>query len=200
MNAPLLMDNRFAFWLQPEQWPLWAAVTGQAFLVLLAAVLGYAVAVRGIRTAERHGRLPITVGFALRKVLQWITVVVAVILLLSVFGIFQNVFAAVAGVLTLVAAGFVAFWSVLSNLLCALILLTARPFMLGDRIQFVGDETVGTVADFNLLFTTLRLDDGRLLQVPNNMFFQKMFLRSPSAQPADLAASLESSPQQTTQP
>jgi small-conductance mechanosensitive channel len=33
------------------------------------------------------------------------------------------------------------------------------------------------VIDFNLIFTTLRDDDGSLLQVPNNTFFQKPIRR-----------------------
>ncbi len=34
------------------------------------------------------------------------------------------------------------------------------------------------IADaMNLLFTTLRAADGRLVQVPNNLFFQKVIVR-----------------------
>ncbi|HEX6984995.1 MAG TPA: mechanosensitive ion channel domain-containing protein, partial [Planctomycetaceae bacterium] len=183
--------NRVGEWLDPENWPRATRVTVLAGAVILAAVVGYAAAVRGVNAAERLGRLPASIGFALRKVLRWVTFLIAATLLLSVFGVFESVFAALAGVLTLVAAGFVAFWSVLSNLLCAIILLVARPFMIGDRLTFVGDDVTGTVCDFNLLFTTLKVDDGRTLQVPNNLFFQKMFLRGEGETRQDLAASLE---------
>ena len=32
----------------------------------------------------------------------------------------------------------------------------------------------GKAIDFNLMFTTLRADDGGMIQVPNNLFFQKV--------------------------
>jgi small-conductance mechanosensitive channel len=178
--------------IDPEKWSRTARAVAGAGAVILAAVVGYAAVVRGVNAAERRGRLPASVAFALRKILRWVTVLVAGSLLLAVLGVFESVFTALAGVLTLVAAGFVAFWSVLSNLLCAVILLVARPFQLGDRLTFPGDDDLtGSVSDFDLLFTTLRLDDGRLLRVPNNLFFQKMFLREPADRPKELAASLE---------
>ena len=192
MPFPAAIDwNRVTEWFDAENWPDWAESAALAGVVVLAAVIGYAVAVRGVNAAERHGRLPASIGFALRKVLRWVTFLVAATLLLQVIGVFESVFTALAGVLTLVAAGFVAFWSVLSNLFCAIILLVARPFMIGDRLTFVGDDVTGTVCDFNLLFTTLKVDDGRMLQVPNNLFFQKMFLRGEGETRTDLAASLE---------
>lgn len=160
--------------------------------VIVAAVVAYAVVVRGVNLAERRGRLPRSIAFALRKVLRWATFLVAATLLLQVFGAFESVFGALAGVMALIAGGFVAFWSVLSNILCAIILLIARPFMLGDRLTFPGDNNLtGEVSDFNLLFTTLLTDDGKLLQVPNSLFFQKLFLREHGARPKELAESLE---------
>jgi small-conductance mechanosensitive channel len=178
--------------LSRAQWREFGRAAALAAAVIIAAVAGYAVTVRGINLAERRGRLPKAIAFAVRKVLRWITFLVAATLLLQVLNVSQSVFAALAGVLTLVAAGFVAFWSVLSNILCAIILLIARPFMIGDRLTFPGDNNLtGEVSDFNLLFTTLLTDDGKLLQVPNSLFFQKLFLREHGARPKELAASLE---------
>ncbi len=176
--------------LDPHDWPPTARAVAGAIAALAVTFLAYRAVSRGLGVAERSGRLPAAVAFALR----WVAVVVAAVWLLQVVGVFESVFAAVAGVLTFVAAGFVAFWSVLSNLLCALILLVARPFQLGDRLSFPVEGLSGTVSDFNLLFTVLRTDDGRLLSVPNNLFFQKMFLRETGARTAELAESLEALP------
>ena len=175
-----------------DDWRRVGRVAALAAGVIIVAVLGYAAAVRGVNLAERRGRLPKAVAFAIRKLMRWITFLVAATVLLQVIGVFESVFTALAGVLTLIAAGFVAFWSVLSNFLCAIILLVARPFMLGDRLTFPTDNGLsGEVSDFNLLFTTLRTDEGRLLQVPNSLFFQKLFLREHGDRPKELAESLE---------
>lgn len=184
--------------LSRDEWRLAGRKAALAAGLVVAAVVAYAVSVRGVNLAERRGRLPRAVAFAIRKILRWVTFLVAATLLLQVLGVFESVFTALAGVLTLIAAGFVAFWSVLSNLLCAIILLVARPFMIGDRLTFPSDGNLtGEVTDFNLLFTTLRTDDGKLIQVPNSLFFQKLFLRELGDRPTDLAESLEAPRNQT---
>ena len=50
-----------------------------------------------------------------------------------------------------------------------------RPFRLGDNVELLPENLKGRAIDRNLMFTVLREDSGALLQVPNNLFFQKMF-------------------------
>lgn len=91
------------------------------------------------------------------------------------FGV--DFFAALGGLLALVGIGFVAVWSILSNVLCTLLLLTLRPFRVGDELELVPDPLRGRVVDLNLFFTTLQAADGRLIQLPNNLFFQRAVVR-----------------------
>jgi small-conductance mechanosensitive channel len=62
---------------------------------------------------------------------------------------------------------------------------------MGDRIEIPADELKGRVIDLNLLFTTLREEDGSLLQVPNNFFFQKAIRRIPGKHKMELAEQLK---------
>jgi small-conductance mechanosensitive channel len=87
------------------------------------------------------------------------------------------VWASLTAVLALVAVGFVAVWSVLSNAFCSVMLMVSRPFNVGDTIEIPGEGWGGKVIDFNLIFTTLRDEQGVMLQVPNNLFFQKPIRR-----------------------
>ena len=105
--------------------------------------------------------------------------VTCIVLLLQVWGVLENAWAVFTAVFAMVAIGFVAIWSVLSNSLCALFLLVTKPFRVGDKIQIVGDAFSGKVVDFNLLFTTLREEgsEGASIQIPNNIFFQRMIRR-----------------------
>ncbi len=91
------------------------------------------------------------------------------------FGV--DFFALMGGVLALIAIGFFAVWSTLSNVLCSLFLLTVRPFHMGDEVELLPDPVRGRVTDLNLFFTTLATDDGRLVQIPNNLFFQRVAVR-----------------------
>ena len=77
----------------------------------------------------------------------------------------------------MVAIGFVAVWSVLSNISCTLMILLFRPFSIGDRLEFPGEDIRGEAIDLNFLYTTLETTDGYRMQVPNNLFFQKVLKR-----------------------
>ena len=71
-------------------------------------------------------------------------------------------------------------WSILSHMLASVLIVVFRPFEVGDRVEIVGDDpVVGEVTDLNPVYTTLVADDGGILQVPNNLFFQKALKRQP---------------------
>lgn len=115
------------------------------------------------------------VGY-IRRILRWSALFAAVLLLLQSFGLLQDAWAMLTAMVAMVAIGFVAVWSVLSNTLCSLILLTARPFRVGDQIELPSDNLKGKVVNFSMLFTTLRAEDGAQIQISNNLFFQRVIV------------------------
>jgi small-conductance mechanosensitive channel len=78
--------------------------------------------------------------------------------------------------------GFVAVWSVLSNLLCTLMLILFHPFRVGDEIEIIDPAMTtglaGRVRNINLVFTHLHAAGpdaaDTTLYIPNNIFFQKI--------------------------
>jgi small-conductance mechanosensitive channel len=122
------------------------------------------------------------------KVGRWLINGAALVMLLGALGFnLGGLWAMLATVVGMVAIGFVAVWSVLSNTLCTLIILIYRPFDIGDEIEFAGEPVQGKVADLNFIFTTLRASDGTFLQIPNNLFLQKVIKRRRSASAIPLA-------------
>jgi len=106
------------------------------------------------------------------------------------------------GLLTIaamIAVGFIAMWSVLSNLLCALLLVIFAPFRIGDEIEIIeatgGSGLRGKVVDLNILYTTLQevteagVHNG-VTHVPNNIFFQKTVRLWQGAQTTSLETAL----------
>jgi small-conductance mechanosensitive channel len=87
-------------------------------------------------------------------------------------GGFWTVFVSAA---TIIGAAFVATWALVSNVTADLFITIWRPFRLGDTIELLPDRLKGRAVDRNLMFTVLREEDGSVLQVPNNLFFQKIF-------------------------
>ncbi len=71
--------------------------------------------------------------------------------------------------LTSVAIGF-SLKDVLSNYISGVILLSARPFHIGDQVVINGYE--GTITQVQLRSTTLRTYDGRMVYIPNQEVFQ----------------------------
>lgn len=88
-----------------------------------------------------------------------------------------DLFTIVAGTFALIATGFVALWSTLSNILCTILILVTRPFRIGDEIAFPPDSFEGEVIDLSFFFTTLKMRDGRFVNVPNTTFFQRIMVR-----------------------
>ncbi len=108
------------------------------------------------------------------KVGSFLVVIAGVLLILHELRIpVAPLWTMVSAVLAMVAIGFVAVWSILSNTLCSLMLLIFQPFKAGSTIELVGTEVRGRVVNFNLMYTTLRTDDGDAIEVPNNAFFQQ---------------------------
>lgn len=152
---------------------------GTTAAILFGALLVYLVISKLLGRAERGGHLPGPFVATLRRVARGVLLLGTALLILQAYGLLQNVFVALGSLLALVAIGFVAVWSVLSNTLCSLILLIVRPFEVGDRLEFPPDDVSGKAVNFNLIYTTLRTDDGAFVHIPNNMFFQRMLVRKP---------------------
>lgn len=148
-----------------------------AAAVLLIAVAVYWSLTRSLAGLHANRKLSENTFVLLRRLCRWTVFPVMVLLAAQQFGLLENLWAAMTAMLAMVAIGFVAVWSVLSNTLCSVILMIARPFNVGDEVEFPEDSLGGRVINFNLIFTTLRDHQGYLIQVPNNMFFQKAIRR-----------------------
>lgn len=119
----------------------------------------------------------------LRGIAWWAVSIFVILMILQQLGV--QVIGLWAGLLTvagMVTIGFIAVWSVLSNILCALLLVIFAPFRIGDEIEIIeatgGTGLRGKVVNLNVLYTSLQevTDDGvrnGATHVPNNIFFQK---------------------------
>lgn len=154
-----------------------ARVVGLGLAVMVGATVAYLLLTRSLRTLRHRRYLPEPLVATFRRIGKWVIVVASGLLFLQMLGVLQSVITAVVGVFALLAIGFVAVWSVLSNTLCSLILMIIRPYRVGDTLSLPPDDLRGKVVNFNLIFTTLETEDGCLLQVPNNIFFQRPVVR-----------------------
>jgi small conductance mechanosensitive channel len=107
-----------------------------------------------------------TVGFLVR----FSTIVVAVLVALRVAGLDPRTLA-VGGAFTAVVLGLAA-QQTFGNLFAGLVLLSARPFRVGDRVRLQGGGLAGSiegvVSSLGLLYTTFSSDENQIM-VPNNV-------------------------------
>ena len=107
-----------------------------------------------------------TVGFLLRLV----TMLVAVLVALRVAGLGPRTLA-LGGAFTAVVVGLAA-QQTLGNLFAGMVLLSARPFRVGERVKLQGGGLAGTVegvvSSLGLLYTTLASGDDAIM-VPNSV-------------------------------
>ncbi|MFZ0669807.1 MAG: mechanosensitive ion channel domain-containing protein [Pseudolabrys sp.] len=100
---------------------------------------------------------------------------IAVLSILDAWGIgIAGLWGLVVSSIAVIGVGFLATWAIVSNFTSSFFLTIWRPFRLGDTVILLPD-TSGRVTDRNLMFTVLRDQDGSVVNVPNNLFFQKMF-------------------------
>ena len=154
-------------------------------LAVLLGLLFYYIISRTIKKASVNGYFDNHLSTILNNVVKWILLIVVFLLSLGFYGVpVHTMWAAFSGVLALVAIGFVAVWSVLSNVLCSVLLIIFAPFRIGDEVEIqeptANFSVKGKVISIDMLMTSLEVIDEspedrgvNIMRVPNNIFFQK---------------------------
>lgn len=152
-----------------------ATTAAQVVTVVLLVILGWAIArdfgrVLSPSLGKRVDPATAgTIGFLVRL----LTLVAAVIVALRFAGV-DTADIAIGASFTAVVFGLAA-QPTLANLIAGVVLLSARPFRVGDRVRLQGGmlagQIEGTVASLGLLYTTFATGQDRIL-VPNNTIIQ----------------------------
>ena len=163
-------------------------IAARIAVLALLGVLAFTLVRRGLRFLHTRQYLPSALYRIADGILRWVVVVLVALMALQQAGVsVQHLWAAVSAFFVLIAVGFVAVWSVLSNILCAVFLIIFAPFRIGDEIELIeptgsGSGLKGRVTGLNILFTTLEQISSEtgetfVIEVPNNIFFQKSIRR-----------------------
>jgi small-conductance mechanosensitive channel len=97
-------------------------------------------------------------------------------LVLSLWGVNVNgLWTLLVSIAAVIGVGFLAVWTIASNITASFFITIWRPFHFGQTVEILPENLKGRIIDRNLMFTVLREEGGRVLQIPNNFFFQKMF-------------------------
>jgi small-conductance mechanosensitive channel len=129
-----------------------------------------------IRELAARLRLPYETVLSTTRILIGALWIIAVMLVLEIWGVsVGGLWTLLLGVATIIGVGFLATWTMISNVTASLFIDFWRPFRLGDEIEMLPENFSGRVIDRNLMFVVIRDSSGAVIQIPNNLFFQKIF-------------------------
>ena len=165
----------------------------RAATVLALVVLGWALA----RDIGRAAAPPVfrrmdpatagTVGFLIR----FLTVLITSVAALRVAGLRPQTLA-LGGAFTAVVLGLAA-QQTLGNLIAGMVLLSARPFRVGERVRLqagpLAGRTEGVVSSLGLLYTTLARGEDRIM-IPNSVVLSAVIVPLREPEPVDVKVRL----------
>jgi small-conductance mechanosensitive channel len=103
-------------------------------------------------------------------------IVITVIIIIFHFSSLSGV---AAGAISVAAGTIIGFSSrnTISNAIAGILLLSARPFKLGDRIRTTEDESlIGDVVEISLLYTKIKTIRNELVAIPNQTLLQRQIV------------------------
>jgi len=146
-------------------------------IILLAVIIALnSISKRGIRRFGRTSSIDMNsrkIIFYLSNLLFYLVAFIGISLIWGVdledFSVF------ISSILAILGVGFVAQWSILSNLTASVILFFNHPLRLGDRIRVMDKDFdwTGKVEDISGFYLFMRTDDGKQITIPTNLVIQK---------------------------
>lgn len=138
------------------------------FIVLYGAKFAVRKMVKRNSIKESEGKLVL-------KIMRSFLGLLALLIIVSIWGIdVKNIWVFLTSVIGIVAIGFFAVWSILSNVVAGFLLFISNPFNIEDTITILPDDIKGKVVDLKLMFVVLQDDEGAIMHIPNNLLFQKV--------------------------
>jgi len=119
---------------------------------------------RQITRLKEQRKLEENIAFILRRIIQWIAGLAVIVVIIAQFGIEVGV---IAGLLALAGGTIMGFaaMNTIGNAIAGIIVMTSRPFQIGDRVYFNGQ--FADVVAVDLIYTRMRTLDNVLVSVPN---------------------------------
>ena len=173
--------------------PHWLSQSNISFgsAITTAVILGVAVAViwllnryiwKLLASTERHLPISYETSLMITRSAAAAVWIVAVMLILNLWGIsMSGLWTLLVSAAAVIGVGFLAVWAMISNITASLFLTIWRPFHLGQTVEILPEGVKGQAVSRDMMFTALREESGATLQIPNNLFFQKMFRVSGNA-------------------
>jgi small-conductance mechanosensitive channel len=170
--------EQIAAWLERHHVSVATGLTTIALLIAASIVillLNRLVRHR-LEIVQARLHLPYASVLTITRAISGALWVITAMLVLDVWGVgLGGLWTLLVSAAAVIGVGFLATWAMVSNFTASFFIALWRPFRLGDTVELLPENLKGRVIDRNLMFTVLREESGSVIQIPNNLFFQKMF-------------------------
>ena len=134
---------------------------------LIIIIVGYIISrviARELGALRKQKRLEEHAAYTVNRILKWVIFLVVFTVILAQFGITLGT---ISGLLTLLGGTIIGFAAIntIGNAIAGLIVMTSRPFRVGDRIFFNGQ--FADVVAVELIYTKMLTLDNVLVSIPN---------------------------------
>lgn len=155
-----------------------------SIITIIAVYIVYRLLVREIKNLRTKKGLEEHLTFTLIRIAKWLSVIV---IFSAVFAQWGVEIGTISGILTIFGGTIIGFAAIntIGNAIAGLIVMTSRPFKVGDRIFFNGQ--IADIISIELIYTKMLTLDNVLVSVPNqellkteiDNFGQKNVIRRP---------------------
>ena len=149
-------------------------------VLLVAAGIVILVLNRFLRHVLRNVQLRFHLSYetvlTIARIVHGVLWLIVAMLVLNIWGVgVGGLWTILVSAAAVIGVGFLAVWTMVSNVTASLFITFWRPFHVGETVEVLFENLKGRVIDRNMMFTVLREEGGSILQIPNNLFFQKVF-------------------------
>ena len=127
-----------------------------------------------LRRVTARLRLPYETVLTVTRALIGAVWIITATVILEIWGIsVGGLWTLLVSAVTVIGVGFLATWTMVSNITASFFIAIWRPFHLGDTVEILPESLRGRVIDNNLMFLVVRESSGSVIHIPNNLFFSK---------------------------
>ena len=145
-----------------------------SIIVVLGSILIERLISSKISNFSEEKKLPTSHAHTLKFVLRWIIVIVDILIVSSLFGVaIGRLWMIISTIAAMIIIGFVAVWSLLANVLAAIVIMASKPFRIGDKITILPEDLTGEAIETTLFFTRIETEEGDIISIPNTQIMQK---------------------------
>lgn len=133
-------------------------------ITLIVVYVFYRIIAREIRSLRARNKLEEHLAVTLIRIVKWTSAIVVFSAILAQWGVTIGV---ISGLLTIFGGTIIGFAAIntIGNAIAGLIVMTSRPFRVGDRIFFNGQ--FADIVSIELIYTKMLTLDNVLVSIPN---------------------------------